>query len=73
MIRKILRIVDIPPSTNLIKVLANSGYTIEAAIADIVDNSISHHAKNIDVNFVRHGGQSYIEITDDGDGMNDGH
>jgi anti-sigma regulatory factor (Ser/Thr protein kinase) len=69
--RKIIGVVDISPSTNLIKVLANAGYTIEAAVADIVDNSISHHAKRIDVNFVHKGKQSYVEIVDDGEGMND--
>lgn len=69
--RKIVGVVDIPPSTNLIKVLANAGYTIEAAVADIVDNSISHHATRVDVNFVRKAENSYVEISDNGDGMND--
>ena len=68
---KILGVVPIPPSTNLIRVLANSGYTIEAAVADIVDNSISHGAKNISISFVRDGEESYVEISDDGSGMND--
>ena len=45
--RKVLQSVQIPPSTNLIKVLSNSGYTIESALADIVDNSIAHFANEI--------------------------
>lgn len=60
-----------PPAANLIQVLANSGYSIESSIADIIDNSITAHAKNIDINFVRKGVDSYVEILDDGSGMND--
>ncbi len=67
---KIIGVVPIPPSTNIISVLANSGYSIEQAIADIVDNSVSNQAKTIDITFKRNLADSYIEITDDGIGMN---
>ena len=69
--RNILGVVEIPPSTNLIHVLSNAGYTIETAIADIVDNSIANHAKNIYINLRRKGKDSTVEILDDGDGMDD--
>ncbi len=66
----VLNTVEIPPSTNLIQVLSNSGYTIEAAIADIIDNSIAHKANRIEVSFRRKGPASTVEILDDGEGMN---
>lgn len=66
---KVIQSVQIPPSTNLIKVLSNSGYTIESALADIVDNSIAHFANEIHVVFHRAGMDSSIEIIDDGEGM----
>lgn len=65
----VLNTVEIPPSTNLIQVLSNSGYTIEAAIADIIDNSIAHKANRIEVSFRRKGPASTVEILDDGEGM----
>ena len=67
---KILEAIEIPPSTNLINVLANSGYTLESAIADIIDNSIAHGAKHISISFER-GKKSFIEILDNGNGMDD--
>lgn len=67
---KIIKQVQIPPSTNLIKVLSSSGYTIESALADIVDNSIAHNANEIHVIFHRDGSNSTVEIIDDGEGMN---
>ena len=59
------------PSTNMVDVISNSGYTLEAAIADIIDNSIAAKAKNIDVDFVFDGLKSRISIKDDGKGMNE--
>lgn len=66
----VLNVYDIPPSTNLIKVLSNSGYTIESALADIIDNSIAHGASEIRVDFHHKGRKSTIEVLDDGEGMN---
>lgn len=59
------------PSTNIVDVLSSSGYTLEAAIADIIDNSIAAKAKHIDVMFEIDGLDSRIIITDDGFGMNE--
>ena len=67
----ILKKIEIPPSKSLMNVLANSGYTIPTAIADIIDNSIAHHADKVEVWFHRNGPESYVEIADNGDGMNE--
>lgn len=45
------------------------GYTMETALADIIDNSITAHAKNIDV-FVDLDPHYRVCVIDDGDGMN---
>ena len=59
------------PSTNMVDVISNSGYTLEAAIADIIDNSITAKAKHIDVDFTFDGLNSRISIKDDGMGMDE--
>jgi hypothetical protein len=46
------------------------GYSLETAIADIIDNSISAQAKNIYINRIWRGGKSVITIKVDGLGMN---
>lgn len=46
------------------------GYNLSTAIADIVDNSISANAKIIEIDYAWNGKDSYISITDNGDGMN---
>ncbi len=61
---------DATPGTNLLDVLGNSGYSLQAAIADIIDNSISAKSKNIYITFSLDGPNSYISIVDDGIGMN---
>ena len=45
------------------------GYSLETAIADLVDNSISADSKNIYVDFAWNGAQSTIVTSDDGAGM----
>lgn len=47
------------------------GYTLETAVADLVDNSISHGARNIRIIFDWAGPASTISISDDGSGMNE--
>ena len=49
-------------------VILSVGYSIEAAIADIIDNSISASAGRIDIDFFPIG-KAYIAILDDGCGM----
>jgi hypothetical protein len=58
-----------PYAPTLIESTRAIGYTLEAAIADIVDNSVSASASCADIFFFPVG-DAYIAILDDGDGMN---
>ena len=60
-----------PRADALIESLRAFGYSPEAAIADLVDNSISAGAKQIAVDFVWAGADSTVRVTDDGDGMSE--
>ena len=46
------------------------GYSIETAIADIIDNSITAGAKNIWIDYDWKGSNTTLSILDDGTGMN---
>jgi hypothetical protein len=58
-----------PDPAALIESLRAFGYTPQAAIADLVDNSITAGAKNIWVYFTWNGANSYVTLCDDGKGM----
>ena len=60
---------SINPGTGMMDVLGHSGYTFNFAIADILDNCISAHAKNIKLFFDLTSKEPYFYIIDDGDGM----
>lgn len=60
----------VPEASSMIESFRSVGYNLETAIADIIDNSISANAKNIYLNSVWHGSDSYITILDDGTGLN---
>jgi anti-sigma regulatory factor (Ser/Thr protein kinase) len=60
-----------PKPAALIESLRAIGYDLPTAVADIVDNSISAEAKNIDITFHWSGAQSWICIIDDGRGMSE--
>ena len=49
--------------------LSHTGYSLETAIADIVDNSIDAEATRISIQFHFAGSSSYIQISDNGKGM----
>lgn len=62
--------ISIPPRPSvLIESLRNIGYTIETALADIIDNSITATSSEISVRFLWDGGNPWIAIADDGCGM----
>lgn len=64
-----MRSVDIPPyAPTLMESTRAIGYSIEAGIADIIDNSVAAAASRIDIDFFPIG-QSYISILDNGTGM----
>ena len=60
---------SISPGTGMMDVLGHSGYTFNYAVADILDNCISAHAKNIRLFFDLTSKEPYLYILDDGDGM----
>lgn len=60
---------NLPPyAPTLIESTRAIGYSLEAAVADIVDNSIAANAKNVDIYFFPIDG-AYIAILDNGKGM----
>ncbi len=56
-----------PPKAALIESIRSIGYNFNSALADIIDNSISAKAKNVQINLVPH--IPAIVIVDDGEGM----
>ena len=64
-----MREIEHPPhAASLLESMRSIGYTLESALADILDNSLSANAKNIDIEF-RPYDDPYLAIIDDGDGM----
>lgn len=59
----------VPGAAAMIETFRAIGYSLETAIADIIDNSISAEAKNIYINRIWKGGESIVTIKDDGCGM----
>lgn len=62
--------INVPPSpAALIQSLRDIGYSIQTAIADIIDNSITAYSTNIQIRFSWNSGDSWLAIIDDGNGM----
>ncbi len=60
---------NIPPyASSLMQATRHVGYSLEAAVADLIDNSIVAQAKNVWVSFDEFP-SAYIAIVDDGHGM----
>jgi hypothetical protein len=63
---------SVPPSASaLVASLRGVGYSLETAIADLLDNSISACAENIDIQWDWNEGQPVACILDDGEGMSE--
>ncbi|MGA7178153.1 MAG: ATP-binding protein [Thiobacillaceae bacterium] len=61
---------QVPPSpAALMESLSALGYSLEAAVADLVDNSISAGATGIKISFDWNDGMPFAWILDDGSGM----
>lgn len=58
-----------PRADAMVEALRGLGYTTATALADIVDNSISAGADQVEIGFNWSGTDSWISITDDGRGM----
>lgn len=66
-----MKTIELPPyAPTLIESTRAIGYSLETAIADIIDNSIAAGAKTVDVFFFPIDG-AYISILDDGKGMDE--
>jgi hypothetical protein len=64
--------INVPPSpASLIQALRDIGYSIQTAIADIIDNSITANATEIHIRFSWNSGSSWLAIIDNGHGMTD--
>lgn len=61
-----------PGASAMIESLRAYGYSLNTAIADLLDNSITAHAKNIWIHMHWAGESSWLSITDDGSGMDEG-
>ena len=59
-----------PDASSMIETFRAIGYSIDTAIADIIDNSITAEAKNIWVDYIWDGPNTVLSILDDGNGMN---
>ena len=59
-----------PCASSMILTFRAIGYSLETAVADVIDNSISANAKKIWFSSEWKGGDSVITILDDGYGMN---
>ena len=60
-----------PEASSMIETFRAVGYSIETAIADIIDNSITANAKNIWIDYNWKGPETTLSVTDDGHGMNE--
>jgi len=60
-----------PGAAALIHSMRAFGYSVETSVADLLDNSITAGAKNIDVHFHWDGEDSYVTILDDAAGMDE--
>ncbi|MGD7045653.1 ATP-binding protein [Jeotgalibacillus proteolyticus] len=59
-----------PSAGPVINALRALGYNSKTALADIVDNSIDAQASSVELNFKYNYGNGYIQILDNGHGMN---
>jgi len=60
-----------PSASDLIESLRDIGYSMETAVADIIDNSITAEASAIKIDFLWNNGSPWICIADNGIGMNE--
>lgn len=60
-----------PSAARLVESLRDTGYSKEAAFADIIDNSIAANATHIKIELLYHFGDLRVVISDNGDGMSE--
>ena len=65
------KIENVPSPDILMNSMRSIGYSFKTALADIIDNSISAGAKNIEISLPVNSDENlYLSILDDGEGMN---
>jgi hypothetical protein len=67
-----LGVIITPSAARLTGSLRDIGYDFPAAVADIVDNSITAGASRVDVTVEFAGEESHVSVSDNGDGMTAG-
>jgi len=60
-----------PEARSMIETLRAIGYSVETAVADIVDNAVSAGATHIWIDFEWKGSDTFLSIRDDGHGMDE--
>lgn len=58
-----------PDASAMMESLRAFGYSTPAAVADLIDNSITAGARNVWINFHWNGSDSHVVMLDDGGGM----
>jgi len=58
-----------PRASSMLEALRAVGYSVQTALADLIDNSITAGAQNVWLTFHWNGADSYITLRDDGRGM----
>ncbi|MDO9562861.1 MAG: ATP-binding protein [Bradyrhizobium sp.] len=58
-----------PRASSLAESLRDLGYSLETAVADIIDNSIAAHSKNVEIWCAAEEEDPCVAMVDDGDGM----
>lgn len=58
-----------PHASSLLESMRSIGYSLESALADLIDNSISAKAKQIKIEFRPYDDDPYIAVVDNGIGM----
>jgi hypothetical protein len=66
-----IQFVSITPPVYMMEALRNLGYSMDSAVADIVDNSITAQATDVDISFSWGDGQPWLAIVDNGVGILD--
>lgn len=65
-----MKVIDMPPfAPVLMESTRAMGYSLESAVADIIDNSIAANASDIDIQFSPYEAVPFISILDNGIGM----
>ena len=65
-----MKVIDMPPfAPVLMESTRAMGYSLEAAVADIIDNSVAAGATRVDIQFSPYDAVPYVSILDNGVGM----